>query len=95
MITDELLIKLERLSKVILSQGSYEKYKVDISNILELVNNISNLGNSNSLSNQDSINFNECRNDVVESGLTVEEALQNSIYRTSDGYIKIPKVVSD
>ncbi|GLR16246.1 Asp-tRNA(Asn)/Glu-tRNA(Gln) amidotransferase subunit GatC [Portibacter lacus] len=92
-INDELINKLEHLSKLSLSEAEREIMKKDLGNILQMVDKIQEVDTSNVEPlmhvNED---VNVLREDVARNEITNEEALRNAP-SSSAPYISVPKVI--
>lgn len=92
-INDELIDKLEDLSKLSLSTEERELMKKDLSNILKMIDKIQEVDTTDvsplQYINQD---VDVLREDIAQNEITNAEALQNA--PSTDGpYITVPKVI--
>ena len=92
-VTDELILNLSSLSKLIFDKSNAEKMKKDLQKILKFVNKLSEINTDEVepliyLSNE----INILRDDDEITELTQEEALKNAPKKDSD-YFKVPTVV--
>lgn len=92
-INDELIIKLEELSKLQLSEEEREMMKGDLTKILAMIDKIQEVDTSDveplRYINPD---VNVMREDVAKNNATTEEALKNAPSKSAP-YISVPKVI--
>jgi len=92
-IDDSLILKLEKLSKLRLSEEEREEIKNDLGKILDMINTLESLDTSGVepliyLGNEKA----PLRNDQVEGEISSEDALKNAPKRIED-YFAVPKVI--
>jgi aspartyl-tRNA(Asn)/glutamyl-tRNA(Gln) amidotransferase subunit C len=92
-INDETIDRIAKLSRLEFTAEEKAKLKVDMGNILNLVDKLNEL-NTNGVEPLIHITegYNVLREDVVKVEITKEEALLNAPKKDSD-YFKVPKVV--
>jgi aspartyl-tRNA(Asn)/glutamyl-tRNA(Gln) amidotransferase subunit C len=93
-INEELIVKLEKLSKLELSEDEREIIKKDLGNILDMINEIQEVDTTN-VEPLQYVNerFNAFREDIPENEISNKEALKNAP-ETEGPYIKVPKVIN-
>ncbi len=92
-INDDLIKKLENLSKLSFSEGEREIIKKDLENILEMIDKIQEVNTDDVAPLQYvNSNVNIMREDVPNNEISNEEALKNAP-SSSGPYISVPKVI--
>ena len=89
----DLILKLENLARLELSEGERERLGVDLTNILSMVEKLKELDTSNVVPLvyiSDAQNM--LREDEIRQQVTNEEALSNAPEK-SGPYFKVPKVI--
>ncbi len=89
----DLILKLENLAKLELSEGERERLGMDLTNILQMVEKLKELDTSNVeplTYISDAVNM--FREDEIKGQVTNEQALMNAPEK-NEPYFKVPKVI--
>ncbi|MBK9015674.1 MAG: Asp-tRNA(Asn)/Glu-tRNA(Gln) amidotransferase subunit GatC [Saprospiraceae bacterium] len=90
----DLILKLENLAKLELSEGERERLGVDLTNILQMVEKLKELDTSNVeplTYISDAVNM--LREDEIKGQVSNEQALFNAPEKNKP-YFKVPKVIN-
>ena len=89
----DLILRLENLAKLELSESERERLCVDLTNILQMVEKLKELDTSNvePLTYISDV-VNQLREDEIKGQVTIEQALSNAPEK-NEPYFKVPKVM--
>ena len=89
----DLILRLENLAKLELSESERERLCVDLTNILQMVEKLKELDTSNvePLTYISDV-VNQLRDDEIKGQVTIEQALSNAPEK-NEPYFKVPKVM--